>query len=70
MQSALLQLPAHFGIIDAFDLLFKAHKIFNMDFNPDISNAMNFVQTFIYKMQDGQKQPSMLMKEVFNPISD
>lgn len=65
-----LQLPLGYGIAAVFDIFFKAHKIFNMNFNPALSNMMNFVQTFVYELQDGQKAASYSMKEIYNQITN
>lgn len=32
-------------------------------------NAMNFVQSFIYKVQDGQQKPTTHMKTTFNTMA-
>lgn len=66
----MMKCPPGYGIVQVFDLFFKAHKIFNMNFNPNLANMMNFIQTFIYEMHDGQKPASNIMKDIFNQITE
>lgn len=51
--------------MEAFDMFYKCHKIFNQDYEPNIYNAMNFLQCFIYNLRDGTKRTTVHMKEVF-----
>lgn len=64
----IIQLPREYGIVETYDLFFKVHKVLNLSFNPVIYNMMNFVQTFIYKLEDGQRKPSNSMKAVYNDL--
>lgn len=62
----LFQLPITCNFLKAFDLFFKLHKIFDLKFEPNISNVMRFVEYFIYKIQT--EQPTDRMLEIFNMI--
>lgn len=62
------QLPEKCEYIEAFDFFFLIHKILHLKFDKAILNAMNSVQNFFYKVQDGQKQATVHMKKTFNMI--
>lgn len=62
------QLPRECSWAEVFDFFFKIHKIFHLKYDTAIMNVMNFVQTFIYKVEDGQKKPTVQMKLLFNKM--
>lgn len=63
-----LQLPYEWTFLQVFDFYFKAHKIFNLKFDEAIENAMVFLQSFIYKLDDGQKKTTQQMKELIHTL--
>lgn len=68
MNSFLLQLPYEWTFSQVFDFFFKAHKIFGLKFDPHIENAMIFLQSYVYKLNDGQKKPNQQMKELIHTL--
>lgn len=61
-------MPYDWTFIQVFDFYFKAHKIFQLKFEPAVENAMVFLQSYIYKMDDGQKKTSQQMKELIHTL--
>lgn len=61
-------MPDSFTFAEVFDVLFKLHKIFDMNFAKPISNAMFFIQPFIYKMQDTKQKPTPRMEDIYNRL--
>lgn len=68
INSFLLQMPYDWTFLQVFDFYFKAHKIFDLKFEPAIENAMVFLQWYIYKFDDGQKKPNQQMKELIHTL--
>lgn len=62
------QMPVGYEIIRTFDCLFKIHKVFNMDFDKNIINAMNFVQNYVYKIKDRTVKISPRMEDIYNRV--
>lgn len=62
-------MPSDFSFIQTVDFYFKAHMIFNLNFDPTIENIMIFLQVFIYKMEDSQKKPTHVMKELIHTLN-
>lgn len=44
------KVPNNFNFLQAMDLFFKTHHVFNQEFNPDLKAMMNYLQYFVYKM--------------------
>lgn len=63
-----LQMPSDWSTNQVFDFYFKAHKIFNLKFDPVIENAMTFIQTYFYHVSDGSKKPTQAMKELIHNL--
>lgn len=62
-------MPIDFSFIQVFDFYFKAHKVLNLNFEPEIENAMIFMQAFIYRFDDGQKKTTQAMKELVHSLN-
>lgn len=50
--------------MEVFDLFFKVHKIFNLDFHPDIKPMMLFVEKYIFKMNHNQSQLTARTRDI------
>lgn len=50
------QVPEGFKIVNVFDLFFKAHKLFNIQVHPNLSQMILFVEFYIFKMNINQSQ--------------
>lgn len=62
------QVPTNFNAVETFDFYFKVTKVFNLHFDPIIKNMMNFVQHFLYKIEEKKVSPTTRMLEIFNKI--
>lgn len=62
------QLPDSFDFARAIDVFFKIHKIFDMNFDKNISNAMYFIQHYLYDINDSEKKPTPRMEDVYNRL--
>lgn len=58
-----MQLPEDATFIDAFDIFFKAHKIFDFNYEPTLRNMMTFVENYIYKLE-GEHTPTNRMTDI------
>lgn len=58
------QAPNTYGIMEVFDMFFKVHKIFNLDFHPNIQPMMLFVEKYIFKMNHSQSQLTARIREI------
>lgn len=67
-QTFFLQMPDDWSFRQVFDFYFKAHKVFDLKFDPDLENAMVFLQTYLFKLEDGQKPPTQPMKELIHDL--
>lgn len=61
-------MPDDWSFYQVFDFYFKAHKIFNLKFDPILENAMIFVQSYFYDVSDGSKKPTQSMKELIHNL--
>lgn len=61
-------MPEGFDIGQTFDMFFKLHKVFNLNFEPNIKNAMNFVQHFIYGFKERGIKMTTRMEDVYNRV--
>lgn len=41
--------PDSFTFVDAVDLLYKIHKVFELPFSPQIKHSMDFLDSFVYR---------------------
>lgn len=64
----LFQMPNGNNILQTFDIYFKVHKIFNLNFDKNIMNAMHFVQYYVYKMEEDNVKMTTRMEDVYNRI--
>lgn len=62
----MFQVPTEYNFAETFDFYFKCHKIFNIKFNPVLINMMNFVQHFLYNIEDKDVKPTTRMFEIYN----
>lgn len=62
------QLPEQFSILETFDMLFKIHKIFNLNFDVNLKNMFFFIQDEIYKQTDVDFEPTNRMGEISNML--
>lgn len=67
LKKTFFQIPDHFNINQVYDLWFKIHHIFNINFDKQLVNAMLFIQHFVYGMK-GPKKPTTKMEDVFNRL--
>lgn len=65
-----LQIPPSYDIVHTFDIFFKIHHIFDLNFDKNIVNAVHFIQHFIYNMTDINiyGKPSTRMEDVWNRL--
>lgn len=61
-------MPDEWSFHEVFDFYFKAHKIFNLKFDPTLENAMVFIQSYFYGVSDGTKKPTQAMKELIHNL--
>lgn len=61
-------MPNDWSFYEVFDFYFKAHKVFNLKFEPVVENAMIFIQTYFYHLFDGSKSPTQPMKELIHSL--
>lgn len=63
-----LQIPSEYTFVDVADILFKLHYVFNIDFEPNIGPAMNFLRHYVYKIEDRLHPPSNKMRDVWTKL--
>lgn len=52
--------PEKFNFVDAVDLLYKVHKVFDLEFHTNSKHFMNFLDYYVYEDQcDGFITPTM-----------
>lgn len=61
-------MPEKFGILETFDMLFKIHKIFNLNFDVNLKNMFFFIQDEIYKQTDIDFVLTNRMAEISNML--
>lgn len=61
------QVPRAFKAIETIDFFFKIHKIFNLNFDPQLQNMMKYIQTLLYEIGDKKTLPSGML-EVHNKM--
>lgn len=61
-------MPEKFGILETFDMLFKIHKIFDLNFDVNLKNMFFFIQNEIYKQADVDFEPTNRMDEISNML--
>lgn len=66
------QLPIDFSIGQILDIFFKAHVVLNMKFDPSLNNMMMFLQSLIYKFEEGSKKnnPTAQMFQIFDEFNE
>lgn len=63
------QVPNSYDFTQTFDLFFKAHHVFNMEYQENIESMMNFLEIFIYEItEQGKQKAGDWMSEVFNSL--
>lgn len=61
-------MPEKFGILETFDMLFKIHKIFDLNFDVNLKNMFFFIQNEIYGQADADFEPTNRMDEISNML--
>lgn len=56
--------PETFAFVDAVDLLYKIHKVFDLQFNPQIKHSMDFLDCFVYQNQFDDELITPTMRKV------
>lgn len=46
------QVPCHFSFVQALDMFYKVHKVFQLPFNKYLEQAMSFFGAFLFKSQE------------------
>lgn len=64
-----LQIPETYDIISVIDLFYKLHFVFDVDFEPNVSPMMVFLQRFVYNMIDRNRTPTNRMKEFWHKVN-
>lgn len=59
-------MPVGFNAIQTFDIFFKLHKVFNLNFDRNIANALNFVQHYLYNFDEQGVKMTPRMEDVYN----
>lgn len=67
IESEIIPLPVEFNIIDAIDILFKSHYVFNQNFNDCLANFWIFFSYYIYKIVSNKNIP-IRIQEIGNKI--
>lgn len=62
-----IQVPST-DMISIFDIFFKVHFVFNIEFEPNLVPAMNFLQYYVYKMPIYGYKPSNRMIDIWNKL--
>lgn len=62
------QMPNGYTILQTFDVFFKVHKIFDLNFDKNIINAMHFIEHYLYKMIDKNVSITTRMQDIHNRI--
>lgn len=65
-----LQAPENYAFVDAVDLLYKVHKVFELEFNPPIKHFMDFLDCFVYQNEfDGELVTPTMRKVAHNLLN-
>lgn len=62
------QMPNGYTIVQTFDVFFKVHKIFDLNFDKNIINAMHFIEHYLYKMIDKDVSITTRMQDIYNRV--
>lgn len=46
------QVPSNFNFIQALDMYYKVHKVFNIPFHKHLVQVMSFFSGFVYRMEE------------------
>lgn len=66
----IFQVPDTFTTAEIFDLFWKVHKVFNLDFDPNLKPMMKFIQHFIFCIETKRCNVTPRMKDLFNGLSN
>lgn len=55
-------MPGHFSFIETFDLFYKIHRIFNLEYHKDIKTMMIYFGHFIYGFRNDEAITSEMHK--------
>lgn len=61
-----LKAPENFAFVDAVDLLYKVHKVFDLDFSPAIKHLMDFLDCFVYNNEFDDASITATMRKINN----
>lgn len=64
------QLPREITAIQAFDFLFKAYKVFNLNFDDSLDNMMMFLDKMLFKTSTDRKEPAVQMKTIYSQLTE
>lgn len=62
-------MPKDFGILETFDILFKIHKIFEQNYDPNLKGMFSFIQNYIYKLTERDLNVTARMMDIFGKLS-
>lgn len=51
-------------MIETFDFYFKIHKIFNLEFDSNLKGMMNYVQYYLYNIDEKKSNPTTGMSRI------
>lgn len=67
VEDEIIILPPNISAIEAFDYLFKAHYIFNQDFDYSTKTFFNFVASYFYKIESTDSK-ILRIKEIYSKL--
>lgn len=50
-----LQVPSDFNFLKAFDMFFKCHKVFHIEYSPSFVRLMHFIDYFIFETKNNKE---------------
>lgn len=63
-------IPRQFTFGETFDLFFKMHKVFHLTCDAQLKYVFNFIEHFIFDIDDKKNKPTTRMKEIYCKIDD
>lgn len=60
----------HFTFVEAVDFLLKAHKLFNLEYNPKIKVFMNFIECYVYRMTAARRSVPQRLRSIGKQVQE
>lgn len=65
----LFQVPSEYTAVQTFELFFKAHKVFGLEYEANIAPMMKICEHFFYKLPVKKFNPSLKMTDIYNKVT-